>query len=147
MMIDPQQAQELIVDVCQKVILNLAKESKIDAHNLNVRIDLQNPTAMPVFALYDKSQFIDKRTIKEIISAGAEDIPAMFRNQLIIPIKDVIASIFTAALTRYESADTKELFVLLYIVENTPTMAIYKNYRRMDSAPVSELIGVGNGNA
>lgn len=146
MMIDPQQAQELIVEVCQKVILNLAQQSKIAPDNLNVRIDLQNPTAIPVFALYDKQQFYERKTLKEIIAAGAEDIPAMFRNQLIVPVKDVIASIFTSAMVRFQSTSTQELFVLLYTVNDTPNMALYKNHRRMESAPVAQLIGVGENN-
>ena len=65
-------------------------------------------------------------------------------------VRDVIKNIFVSAMKEFQSTDTKELFLLLFVKEeneqSVPYIAIYKQSEKMDALPVAQLIGVENGN-
>lgn len=142
-MINQKEAQTMIVDVCHKVIITLAQEQQLPADSLNIRVDLETLTAKPVFALFDKSKFIRRCNLSEIVNAGGGKGWTLIIGTY---VRDMISKIFSAAMARFEAVETAELFVLLFIREiegvTVPHIAIYKQGKKVDSAPISELIGV-----
>ena len=146
-MINPKEAQGMLVEVCGKVISTLAQENNIEITDLNVRIDLENPTATPVFALFNQSKFVKREDLKTIIHAGGGKGFGMVIGMY---VRDVIKNIFVSAMKEFQSTDSKELFLLLFVkqVDETyvPCIGIYKQNVKMDALPVAQLIGVENGN-
>lgn len=144
-MINPKEAQAMLVEVCGKVVCNLAEENSIEKMQLNIRIDLENPTAKPVFALYNKSTFVKRCDLNTIINAGGGKGMGMIVGMY---VRDVIKNIFVSSLKEFQATDTKELFLLLYIKQEdqitVPYIAIYKQGTKMDALPVSQLIGIEN---
>lgn len=146
-MINPKEAQGLLVDVCGKVISTLAEENNIHKTALNVRIDMENPTSKPVFALFNQSTFIKREEMKTIIHAGGGKGMSMIVGMY---VRDVIKNIFVTSMKEFETADSKELFLLLFVKQEeelfVPFIAIYKKGTKMDALPVAQLIGLENGN-
>ena len=146
-MINSKEAQGMLVDVCGKVISNLAEENNIEKTTLNIRIDLENPTATPLFALFNQTKFVKRAEMKTIIHAGGGKGLGMIIGMY---VRDVIKNIFVSAMKEFQSTDTKELFLLLFVKEeneqSVPYIAIYKQSIKMDALPVAQLIGVENGN-
>ena len=146
-MINSKEAQGMLVDVCGKVISNLAEENNIEKTTLNIRIDLENPTAPPLFALFNQTKFVKRAEMKTIIHAGGGKGLGMIIGMY---VRDVIKNIFVSAMKEFQSTDTKELFLLLFVKEeneqSVPYIAIYKQSEKMDALPVAQLIGVENGN-
>ena len=146
-MINSKEAQGMLVDVCGKVISNLAEENNIEKTTLNIRIDLENPTAPPLFALFNQTKFVKRAEMKTIIHAGGGKGLGMIIGMY---VRDVIKNIFVSAMKEFQSTDTKELFLLLFVKEeneqSVPYIAIYKQSIKMDALPVAQLIGVENGN-
>ena len=146
-MINSKEAQGMLVDVCGKVISNLAEENNIEKTTLNIRIDLENPTATPLFALFNQTKFVKRAEMKTIIHAGGGKGLGMIIGMY---VRDVIKNIFVSAMKEFQSTDTKELFLLLFVKEeneqSVPYIAIYKQSEKMDALPVAQLIGVENGN-
>ena len=146
-MINRKEAQGMLVDVCGKVISNLAEENNIEKTTLNIRSDLENPTAPPLFALFNQTKFVKRAEMKTIIHAGGGKGLGMIIGMY---VRDVIKNIFVSAMKEFQSTDTKELFLLLFVKEeneqSVPYIAIYKQSIKMDALPVAQLIGVENGN-
>lgn len=144
-MINKKEAQRLLVEVCGKVISTFAEENNIEITHLNVRIDLENPTATPVFALFNKSTFLKKCDLNTIIRAGGGKGIGMVVG---IYVRDVIKNIFVSAMKEYQMKDSKELFLLLFVKLESelsvPYMAIYKQGEKMDALPVEQLIAIEN---
>lgn len=144
-MINPKEAQAMLVEVCEKVVCNLAEENSIEKMQLKIRIDLENPTSKPVFALYNKSTLIERVDLNKIINAGGGKGMAMIVGMY---VRDVIKNIFVSAVKEFQATDTKELFLLLFIKledqKTVPYIAIYKQGVKMDALPVSQLIGIEN---
>ena len=134
-----------IVEVCQKVISTLSSENKIEQLNLNIRIDMQDKLAKPVFGLFDKSTFLSRSSLKEIIHAGGGVGMSMLIGMY---IRNIVKDIFLASLKRFEITDTKDIFVLLYLKENddqkttTPMMAVFVKGKLMDTIDVGEIVAV-----
>ena len=132
-----------IVEVCQKVIATLSSENKIEQLNLNIRIDMQDKISKPVFGLFDKSTFLARSSLKEIIHAGGGIGMSMLIGMY---IRNIIKDIFLASLKRFEITDTKDIFVLLYLKENddqkttTPMMAVFVKGKLMDTIDVGEIV-------
>jgi hypothetical protein len=145
MFINPKDAQAMLVEVCGKVVCNLAEENTIEKTQLNIRIDLENPTSKPVFALYHKSNFVKRTDLNTIINAGGGKGMGMIVGMY---VRDVLKNIFVSSVKEFEATDTKELFLLLFIKQEdqttVPYIAIYKQNVKMDVLPVSQLIGVEN---
>ena len=146
-MINPKEAQGLLVEVCGKVISTLAEENNVHKTALNVRIDMENPTSKPVFALFNQSTFIKREEIKKIIHAGGGKGLSMIVGMY---VRDVIKNIFVTSMKEFETTDSKELFLLLFVKQEeelfVPFIAIYKKGAKMDALPVAQLIGLENGN-
>jgi hypothetical protein len=142
-MLNPKEAQTMMVEVCTKVILTLAEENKLESIHLNIRIDMENTTSKPVFALFNKSAFVKQSDMKEIIHAGGGQGLSMIVGMY---VRNVIRDIFIEALKRFELTDSKQLFILLFVKQTedvtVPHIAIYKQGEKVDSAPIAELIGV-----
>ena len=141
-MMNPKEAQTMMVEVCTKVILTLSEENKIDPTRLKLRIDMENVGAKPVFALFDASTFVKKSNLNEIIHAGGGKGLSMIVG---IYVRNVIRDIFVEALKRFQPSDSKELFILLFVADiegvTMPHIAIYKQGEKVDTAPIAELIG------
>lgn len=142
-----QEVKTYVVDVCQKVILKLAKDHKIEDHHLNIRIDMENQQSKPIFGLFHVSKFLAHSSLKEIIHAGGGMGMSMLLGMY---IRNIIRDIFIASLKRFELNDTKDIFVLLYIKEEdenkTPMIAIYKKGELVDAIEVGGIIGDTNDN-
>jgi hypothetical protein len=147
MFINPKEAQAMLVDVCEKVICTLATENVIENSQLNIRIDIENPTSKPVFALFNKSMFVKRCDLSTIINAGGGKGMGMIVGMY---VRDVIKNIFTSSMKEFQVSDTKELFLLLYLKQenelSVPYIAIFKQGVKMDALPVAQLIGLENGN-
>lgn len=144
-MINPKEAQGMLVEVCGKVISTLAQENNINKSDLNIRIDLENPTSKPLFALFNKSTFVKRVDLKEIINAGGGLGLGMIVGMY---VRDVVKNIFVSSMKEFQVSDSKELFLLLFVKEqeelNIPYIAIYKQGEKMDALPVAQLIGIDN---
>lgn len=140
---EKEQASQFIVEICDTVIVTLATENKIQPTDLIVRVDLENTNAKPVFGVFENSRLIAKPSLKEIILAGGGQGFAMVASMY---VRNIIKDIFVLSMQRFELKDSKQLFVLLYLKsvseKNHPFIAIYKDGEYMDSAPMSEFIGV-----
>lgn len=147
MLINPKDAQAMLVQVCEKVIHTLAEENQIEQTQLNVRIDLENPTVKPVFALFKEKAFIRRSDLNEIIHAGGGKGMAMIVGMY---VRDVIKNIFVSSMKEFQASSTKELFLLLFLKQegelSVPHIAIYKQGEKMDVLPVSLLIGADSNN-
>ncbi len=143
-MINSKEAQAMLVDVCSKVIVTLAKENNIENSQLNVRIDLEFPTAKPVFALFHQTKFVKQCDLNTIINAGGGKGMGMIVGMY---VRDVIKNIFVSSMKEFQVSDTKELFLLLFIKQeeqtSVPYIAIYKQGKKIDALPVANLIGIG----
>lgn len=137
---DTKEAQKYLVEICQSVITTLAEKHQIDKSHLNIRIDMENIGAKPVFALFQKSQFIAPCSLKEIIHAGGG---AGFTMLLGMHIKGIITDIFKVACQRFELASTKELFVLLYLKADEPVLGIFVSGVFQEFIPIGEILGEG----
>jgi hypothetical protein len=141
-MINPKEAQTMMVEVCTKVILTLSEENKIDPTRLKIRIDMENARAKPIFALFDTSGFVKKSNLNEIIHAGGGQGLGMIVGMY---VRNVIRDIFAEAIKRFELSDSKELFILLFVAQvegvTVPHISIYKQGEKVDTAPIAELIG------
>lgn len=146
-MINPKEAQGMLVEVCGKVISTLAEENNIEKALLNVRIDLENPTSKPLFALFNQSKFVKRTELKEIIHAGGGKGLGMIIGMY---VRDVIKNIFVTSMKEFQTTESKDLFLLLYVKQvdelSVPYIAIYKQGVKMDALPVAQLIGVEHGN-
>lgn len=147
MLINPNDAQAMLVQVCEKVIHTLAEENKIQPAQLSVRIDLENPTVAPIFALFHQTGFMRRSDLNEIIRAGGGKGMAMIVGMY---VRDVIKNIFLSSMKEFQATSTKELCLRLYLKQEgelkIPHMAIYKQDEKMDALPVSLLIGAGTSN-
>lgn len=149
-----QQAQAAMIEICRNIVENFADKYNVDHLNLSIRIDMENTGALPVFGLFDKTggafRFLARHTLQEIISIGAADIPAMFRKMMLPQVRDIISDMFRQAMKGYESNDSKQLFVLLYLEkvqgDTMPAISIYLNDKKMDSALIGEPKQGTNGN-
>lgn len=145
MFINPKEAQKMLTEVCTKVICNLAEENQIETTQLNVRIDLENPTSKPVFALFHQSKFVKTSDLNTIITAGGGRGMGMIVGMY---VRDVVKNIFVSSVKEFQATDTKELFLLLFVKQEgeltVPYIAIYKQGVKMDALPVSQLIGIEN---
>lgn len=144
-MINPKEAQGMLVEVCGKVISTLAHENNIEKTTLNIRIDLENPTSTPLFALFNQSMFVKRADMKTIIHAGGGKGLGMIIGMY---VRDVIKNIFVSSMKEFQANDSKELFLLLFVKleddQHVPHIAIYKQGVKMDALPVAQLIGVAN---
>ncbi|MNU67067.1 hypothetical protein D3C71_563980 [compost metagenome] len=143
-MINSKEAQAMLVDVCAKVISTLAEENNIEETQLNIRIDLENPTSKPVFALFNQSTFVKRCDLNTIINAGGGKGMGMIVGMY---VRDVIKNIFVSSMKEFEVSDSKELFLLLFVKQEddltVPLIAIYKQGIKLDALPVAQLIGIG----
>lgn len=137
---DTKEAKNYLVEICQTVITTLAEKHQIDKHRLNIRIDMENIGAKPVFALFHKSQFIAPCSLKEIIHAGGGK---GFTMLLSMHIKGIITDIFEASLQRFELTSTKDLFILLYLKADEPVLGIFVKGEFQEFIPIGEIIGEG----
>ncbi len=146
-MINPKEAQAMLVQVCEKVVHTLAEENKIEKTQFNIRIDLENPTSKPIFALFDKTVLVKRSDLNEIINAGGGKSMSMIVGMY---VRDVIKNIFVSSMKEFQVASSKELFLLLYTKQEdglgVPYIAIYKQNVKMDALPVSLLIGADTDN-
>jgi hypothetical protein len=144
-MINKKEAQRLLVEVCGKVISTFAQENNIEKTHLNVRIDLENPTATPVFALFNKSMFVKRCDLNTIIRAGGGKGLGIIVG---VYVRDVIKNIFVSAMKEYQMKESKEFFLLLFVKQENeltvPYMSIYKQGEKMDALPVEQLIAIEN---
>lgn len=145
MFINPKEAQVMLTEVCNKVVYNLAEENNLEQAHLNVRIDLENPTAKPVFALFKQSQFLKRSDLNAIVHAGGGKGMGMIIGMY---VRDVIKNIFVSSAKEFQAESTRELFLLLFIQRegaiDVPHIAIYKRGVKMDALPVSQLIGAAS---
>ena len=125
-MINSKEAQGMLVDVCGKVISNLAEENNIEKTTLNIRIDLENPTAPPLFALFNQTKFVKRAEMKTIIHAGGGKGLGMIIGMY---VRDVIKNIFVSAMKEFQSTDTKELFLLLFVKEENAAFAAFNDWQ------------------
>ncbi|TSJ41260.1 hypothetical protein [Fluviicola chungangensis] len=143
-MINSKEAQAMLVDVCTKVIGTLSEENNIEKTQLNIRIDLEFPTAKPVFALFNQTKFVKPSDLNTIINAGGGKGMGMIVGMY---VRDVIKNIFVSSMKEFQVNDTKELFLLLYVKQEdqtaVPYIAIYKQGIKLDALPVAQLIGIG----
>ena len=143
-MINSKEAQAMLVDVCTKVIGTLSEENSIEKTHWNVRIDLEFPTAKPVFALFNQTKFVKQSDLNTIINAGGGKGMGMIVGMY---VRDVIKNIFVSSMNVFQVSYTKELFLLLYVKQEdqtaVPYIAIYKQGIKLDALPVAQLIGIG----
>ncbi len=135
------EVKEMVVEVCTKVITQLAAEQKLDKNKLFIRIDLENISSKPIFSLFNQSAFIGQKTINEIIKAGGG---SGFNLILGTYIKKIIRDIIGQTMNELKIKDSKTLFVLLYLKEGEthaePTLAAYHNKAFLWSMRISEAI-------
>lgn len=146
-MINPKEAQVMLVQVCEKVVHTLAEENKIEKTQFNIRIDLETPTSKPIFALFDKTTLVKRSDLNEIINAGGGKSMSMIVGMY---VRDVIKNIFVSSMKEFQVDSSKELFLLLYTKQEdglgVPYIAIYKQNAKIDALPVSQLIGADTDN-
>ena len=131
------EAQRYLTEVCSTVITTFATRHNVPTEELNIRIDLENVHAKPVFALFHKSTFLAPSSLKEIIHAGGG---GGFTLLISTHIKGIIRDIFKASQERFEVQTTKELFALLYLKDASPVMAIFCKGQFADLIPISEIL-------
>lgn len=134
------EAQKYLVETCQAVITTLAEQFQIEKSHLNIRIDMENIGAKPVFALFEKSSFLAPCSLKELIHAGGG---AGFTMLLSMHIKGIIKDIFKASLERFELTSTKELFILLYLKADEPVLGIFVQGTFREFVPIGTIVGDG----
>lgn len=134
---DTTQAQQYLVETCKTVIDTFATQYEVEKSSLNIRIDLENITAKPVFALFEKSNFLAPCSLKEIIHAGGGQ---GFTMLLGMHIKSVIKDLFKASLERLELSNTKELFLLLFLSDDQPYLAIFAHGKFQERILIAEII-------
>lgn len=147
MFINPKEAQAMLTEVCNKVVCNLAEENNIQQAQLSIRIDMENPNAKPVFALFKQSEFLKRSDLSAIVNAGGGKGMGMIIGMY---VRDVIKNIFVSSVKEFQAESTKELFLLLFVKQvgelDVPHIAIYKQGVKMDALPISQLIGAENDN-
>lgn len=141
-MISEKEAQTMLVDVCKTVIVNLSKQSGIPIGNLHIRIDMEKLSAKPVFGVFNKSAFIRRIELSELINlAGGKGLGFIVG----IHVRNVIKDIFTELCKKLEETDTKRVFLLLFGRELdqslVPYFAFYKEGQKVDSITVADLMG------
>ncbi len=137
-----QQASELLIDICQKIITHLATENKVTPENIRLRIDLENAHAKPVFALFDESRFMTRIPLKELIQAGGGAGMSMLAGMY---IKNVLRDIFKAAAQRFETP-VKSVFILLFQKGTNPMMALFLHGENQDCFPIAQILEMANQN-
>ena len=131
------EAQNMMVDACVTVIENLSKENGISKEQLRIRIDLEELKAKPLFSIFCGSEFRATSSLRGIIISGGGRGLAMF---LSVQIRGIVRDIFNATLLRCQESDTKTVFVLLYLKENAPTIAIYHRGQFLESLSIAEIL-------
>lgn len=128
-----------VVELCQNVIANLSEIHKVENEKMKVRIDMKNLISKPVFGLFDQSRFIVQCTMNEVISAGGGKGASMLVSTY---VQEIVSNIFSESLKQFEIDSTRKMFILLYLKDNVPMIAIYKNGTFMDALPVGDFIQV-----
>jgi len=135
------EVRDVVVEACNNVLLNYAKNKQIENDKVNIRIDLQSMKDKPVLAVFNESKFIEPCTIKDIIHAGGGIGLSMFLGGT---IRNIIKDIFSQTLKQLESKESKDLFLLLYLKVADgyfePMLAIYFKKEFITALPVSEAI-------
>src|SRR3989338_1971354 len=110
---DKEQASQLIVEICDKVIVTLATENKIQPTDLIVRVDLENTSAKPVFGVFENSKLIAKPSLNEVIRAGGGQSFAMVASMY---VRNIIKDIFVLSMQRFELKDSKKKWAVCGVV-------------------------------
>lgn len=138
---ETKEVKELVVDACKTVIERIAEQEKVSKDELNIRVDLETINGKPVFGLFAQSGFLGKKTLKEIIKAGGAQ---GFNLILSTYINKIIRDIFSQTMKQLKIADSKEMFVLLYLKGNEndlqPMLAVYHNKEFIWSMLIGEAI-------
>lgn len=134
---DTKQAQQYLTQICFDVITFFANEHGVEKSRLNIRIDLENISSKPVFALFEKSNFLAPCSLKQIIHAGGG---AGFTMLLGMHIKGVVKDIFKASMERFESEKSSDIFLLLFLTDEKPVIAIFANNEFKESVPIELII-------
>lgn len=141
-MINPQDAQTIMVDVCTTVLTTLANENKLQVQDINIRIDMENPTSTPLFALFNKSTLVKRMDLKAIVRAGGGKAFSMFIG---MQVRKIIKDIFVESVKSLELNSTKDMFVLLNAKEQQTTLipyiVLYKLGTKVDAIPITQLVG------
>lgn len=134
---DTKQAQQYLVETCLAVISTFATQHGIEKENLNIRIDMENISAKPVFALFEKSNYLAPSSLKKIIHAGGGQ---GFTMLLGMHIKSIIKDIFKASMERFKIEKSSEVFLLLFLKDENPTIAIFAKNEFKESVPIELII-------
>lgn len=138
---ETKEVKELIVDVCKSVIEKISKQENVAMDELNIRVDLETIKGKPVFGLFNGSVFLGKKTIREIIKAGGGK---GFNLILSTYISRIIRDIFSQTMKQLKIADSKEMFVLLYLKKQNndlhPMLAVYHKKEYIWSMLIGEAI-------
>jgi len=135
------ETRELVVETCNKVIEHFSNEHKAENTEIKVRIDLEKVGAKPIFGIFNKSNLVERCTLKKIIHAGGGKGFSMIIG---VYIRNIIKDIFIQSLKQLELDNPKQIFILLYLKsENSvthPCVALYKNGDYLWSLPISQVI-------
>ena len=138
---ETKEVKELVVDACKTVIEKIAEQEKVATDELNIRVDLETIKSKPVFGLFNGSTFLGKKTIREIIKTGGGQ---GFNLILSTYINKIIRDIFSQTMKQLKMADSKEMFVLLYLKKQEndlqPMLAVYHNKEFIWSMLIGEAI-------
>ena len=139
------ETKKMVVNVCESVIRNLAKELNIDPQQLVLRIDLLHLHAKPFFGVFNSRLFLKVKTMNQIIHAGGGKGFGMI---ISMHLKTIITDLFKGFCGQLNIQDTKDLFINLHFKTDPsgsiPVLSVYHLGKRIDSIAVGELIDLPN---
>lgn len=137
------EALEMIVEMCHNIIVVFAEENNVNQTDLNIRIDLENLYANPIFGIFEKNRPLRRTDIKGLLKSS--DLKPEMILIATEEVKNLIRLIFTNRMQFHEVSDSKEVFLILSLKEFdqvlTPAMRVFKNNQLVETAPISKIIG------
>lgn len=136
------EAKEIVIDTCTNIVTHYATKHEVKTCELKIRIDLEKINSKPVFGIFKNSTFLEKVTLKDIVSTG--DVQG-FKLLITMSVKDIIKNIFVQSLKQLKINDPKEIFLLLDLkVDDSsvtfPSIGLYNIGQHLWSLPISEVM-------
>jgi hypothetical protein len=137
------EALEMIVEMCHNLIVVFAEENNVNQTDLNIRIDLENLYANPIFGIFEKSRPLRRTDIKGLLKSS--DLKPEMILIATEEVKNLIRLIFTNRMQFHQVDDSKEVFLILSLKEFdqvlTPAIRVFKNNQLVETEPISKIIG------
>jgi hypothetical protein len=138
-----EEAIEMIVEMCQSLIVAFAEEYKVNQEDINIQINLENLYATPVFGIMEKNRPLRRTDVKGLLKSS--DLEPKMMLIAIDEVTNLIRLIFTNRMQFHNITDSKEVFLLLSLKEFsgilTPAIGVFQNFKLIETEPIAKIIG------